>query len=555
MLDPIRRTPAEAPSAAPDADVVVDREVDFLCIGGGLGGLAAAVRAAELGGEVLVAERSEFVGGVAAYSGGFVWVGGNPLQSPQDDPIDAVESYLDHVQGDRPVDRAARRDYLHDAREATAWFASAGVPLRTIPGAPDLYYPAPGSTAEGRLFECVVDGRELGPWREHLRPGPYYDVGVSRTEQYADSRRDDRNADRLTHGVGLAAAFVREALVRRGVECLLESRARELLLDGTTVVGAVLDGPHGQVRVRARGGVLIAAGGYGGSSQGAELEDLPELVESAPPVVDGDSIALAEQAGAGLVRGADPFFSVGHAFPGEVHPGTDVTLVRPLLTHLGSPHSLIVNRDGRRFGDESYYGALISALRRFDARQRRWANVPCWLVVDDEFRRRYGIGPHAPGAPWPSSIPRADDLRELAGLIGVDGDGLERTVAEFNRAADLGGDSEFGRGSLPFVRRTYGDPAHGPNPCLGALRTPPFHALELSLVGFGMGTLGLRIDRDARVLRRDGSPVDGLYATGNAAATRELRGYVTGLANARNYTYAYRAAGHASGRRAVPESP
>lgn len=533
--------PAPQPSA-PDI-----REVDLLCVGGGLGGLAAALRAVDLGAEVLVAERSDVVGGVAAYSGGFVWVGGDPLTREPEDTLDAVESYLDHVQGQRPVDRAARREYLRDAREATAWFAAAGVPFRVIPGAPDLYHPAPGSTAEGRLLECVVDGRELGAWRPHLRHGPYYELGVSRSESYSGSG-EGASADRLTHGLGLAGAFAREALVRRGVPCLLESRVRELLLEGPNVVGAVLDGPAGRIRVRARGGVLIAAGGYGGAPDAAELEDVPELVESAPPVVDGDSVALAEQAGAGLVRGADPFFSVGYGFPGEFHPGTDVPLVRPLLTHLGLPHSMIVNRDGRRFGDESYYGSLIGALRRFDAHQRRWANMPCWFVVDDEFRTRYGLGPLTAGERWPDSIPRAGGLAELAALVGIDPEGLERTAAEFNRAADRGDDPEFGRGTSPFVRRTYGDAEHGPNPCLGALRAPPFYALDLSLVGFGMGTLGLRIDRDARVLRRDGSPVAGLYATGNAAATRELRGYVTGLANARNHTYAYRAAGHACGR-------
>lgn len=523
------------------------REVDFLCVGGGLGGLAAALRAADLGAEVLVAERSDVVGGVAAYSGGFVWVGGDPLTPEPGDALETVESYLDHVQGERPVEREARRAYLHDAREATAWFAAAGVPFRVIPGASDLYHPAPGSTAEGRLLECVVDGRDLGAWRPHLRQGPYYDIGVSRTESYS-AAREEPNDDRLTHGMGLVGAFAREALVRRGVECLLESRVRELLVEGGDVVGAVLDGPNGRTRVRTRGGVLIAAGGYGGSPHAAELEDVPALVESAPPVVDGDSIALAEQAGAGLVRGADPFFSVGYGFPGEVHPGTDVPLVRPLLTHLGLPHSMIVNRDGRRFGDESYYGALISALRRFDTRLRRWSNVPCWFVVDDEFRARYRLGPYSAGERWPDSIPRADSITELAAATGIDPDGLRLTVAEFNRAADRGEDPEFERGTRPFVRRTYGDAEHGPNPCLGALRTPPFYALQLSLVGFGMGTLGLWIDRDARVLRRDGSPVGGLYATGNAAATRELRGYVTGLANARNYTYAYRAAGHACGR-------
>lgn len=524
-----------------------DREVDLLCVGGGLGGLAAAVRAHDLGGTVLVAERSDVVGGVAAYSGGFVWVGGDPLGSPTSagDTVEATARYLDHIQGERPVDRGARAAYLHDCREATAWFRSAGVPLRGIAGAHDLYHPAPGSTAQGRLFECVLDGRSLGSWRDRLRDGPYYEIGTSRTEHYGGARPDIGGDDVLTHGMGLAGGFVREALERRIVSCLLRHRATRLWCEGDRVVGAVLTGPDGPVRVRARGGVLIASGGYGWSAHGAELEDLPSLRESAPPVSDGDSVLLAEQAGAGLVRGADPFFSVGYGFPDEVHPGTNVPLVRPLLEHLGLPHSMIVNRDGERFGDESYYGALIGALRRFDPARRQWANMPCWFLADDRFRSRYRLGPYRAGTPWPESIPRAASLPELAAQVGIDPDGLTRTVATFNEGARCGADTDFGRGELPFARRTYGDPAHSPNPCLGPLATPPYYALDLSLVGFGMGTLGLWIDRDARVRRRDGSPIAGLYATGNAAATRELRGYVTGLANARNYTYAFRAAGHA----------
>ncbi|WP_412515363.1 FAD-dependent oxidoreductase [Actinomadura madurae] len=537
----------------------MDRAVDFLCIGGGLGGLAAAVRAHDLGADVLVAERSGMVGGVAAYSGGFVWVGANGLAPDTLAPPDtlaATESYLDHVQGEgRPVDREARRAYLRRAVEATAWYREAGVPFEVIRNCPDLYHPAPGSTEEGRLLECAVPGASLGPWRDRLRPSPYYETGVARDDLYSERvldpavrerlRREGAQRDLLTHGSGLSGAFVRAALTERGVPCLLHHRATALLVDGDAVTGAVLQGPEGPVTVRARRGVLIAAGGYGGAPDGAELEDVPALVESAPPVVDGDSLLLAQRAGAAMVRGADPFFSVGHHFPGETHPGGDVPLCRPLLEHLGLPHSMIVNREGRRFGDESYYGALIGAIRRYDGRNKRWANHPSWFLADDEFRRRYRLGPYSPGDAWPDTFVRADSPRELAEAAGIDPDGLVVTVAQFNAGAARGEDPEFGRGTLPFVRRAYGDPAHAPNPNLGPLATPPYYALPLSIVGFGMGTLGLWIDADGRVLRRDGHAVPGLYATGNAAATRELKGYVTGLANARNHTYAYAAASHA----------
>ena len=526
-------------------------DYDVVCIGGGLGGLAAALRAHDLGARVLVLERSTMVGGVAAYSGGFCWVGANHLDDAGD-TLEATERYLDHVQGaDRPVDRERRRSYLESAVEATRSFSEAGVPFSLIRGAADLYEPGPGSTAQGRLVECVVPGAELGAWREHLRPSVYYRTGVSRDEIYhvlagdlgarlallAEREHDDL----LTHGVGLAAGFVREVLVRRGVECRLEHRVTELVREDGRVTGVVAEGPDGPVRIRARRGVVIAVGGYGNAPDAAELEDVPELIEAAPPVVAGDGLTLGQDVGAAVVRGADPFVVLGARFEERTHPGSDEPLYSQLLENLGFPHSMIVNRDGRRFGDESYYGALIRGLRTYDSRRKQWANFPCWLVLDDTFRQQYPLGPYPAGAEYPDEVLRFDTLEELAAGIGVDAAGLTQTAATYNEAARTGEDLEFARGSLPFARKAYGDPRY-PNPNLGPVETAPFYALPLRVLGVGLSSMGLAIDSSARVLRRDGTPVAGLYATGNAAATRELKGYVTGLANTRNYTYAWLAA-------------
>lgn len=526
-----------------------DTRCDVICIGGGLGGLAAAVRAHELGARVLVLERSGMIGGVAAYSGGFCWVGANHLEPPGADTIEATEKYLDHVQGvGRPVDRGARRAYLESAVEATRWFADAGVPLSLIRGSADLYEPCPGSTSEGRLLECAVPGADLREWRDVLRPSVYYRTGVTRDEIYhelggnvsarlalAEQRAGE---DFLTHGVGLVAGFAREALVRRGVPCLLEHRVTRLLTEEDRVVGVVAEGPDGPVELTAARGVLIAVGGYGNSPDAAELEDVPELVEAAPPVVTGDGLTLAQAVGATVVRGADPFVVLGTRFENQVHPGSDEPLYTQLLECLGFPHSLIVNKSGQRFGDESYYGALIRGLRSFDARRKEWANYPCWLVFDEEYRQNYPLGPYSPGEEYPAEVMRFDSLDELAVTLGIDEAAVRSTVERFNGFVEDGEDRDFGRGSLPFARRAYGDPRYA-NPNLGQLATPPFYALPLTVLGVGMCSLGLAIDEHARVLRRDASAVSGLYATGNAAATRELKGYVTGLANARNYTYAY----------------
>ncbi|MET8352485.1 FAD-dependent oxidoreductase [Micromonospora sp. NPDC005206] len=525
---------------------------DVVCIGGGLGGLAGALRAHDLGARVLVLERSPVIGGVAAYSGGFCWVGANHLDTSGPDSLELTEEYLDYVQGTgRPVDRAARRAYLESSIRATKWFADAGVPLSLIRNAPDLYHPAPGSTEQGRLIECAVHGAELGEWRQRLRPSAYYRTGITRDEIYHDLEGDvgarlalaeeRRGADFLTHGVGLVAGFAREALARRGVECWLEHRVTALRTEGGRVVGVVAEGPDGPVEITAVKGVLIAVGGYGNSPDAAELEDVPELVEAAPPVVTGDGLTLGQSVGATVVRGADPFVVLGARFDNQTHPGTDVPMFTQLLEYLGFPHSLIVNRDGMRFGDESYYGALIRGLRSFDTRKKHWANYPCWLVFDKNYHRRYPLGPYAPGSPYPAEVLKFDSLDELADKVGIAKDGLAATVERFNGFAATGEDSDFGRGSLPFARRAYGDPQYD-NPNLGPIAEAPFYAVQLTVLGVGMCSLGLAIDEHARVQRRNGSVIPGLYATGNAAATRELKGYVTGLANARNYTYAFNAA-------------
>jgi 3-oxosteroid 1-dehydrogenase len=529
-----------------------DESYDVICVGGGLGGLAAALRAHELGCSVLVLERSAMVGGVCAYSGGWVWVGASHLASF--DTLEETERYLDYVQGEgRPIDRDSRRAYLEAAVEATRWFAEAGVPLTIVRDAPDLYAPSPGSTSEGRLLECAVPGADLGVWRRHLRPSVHYRTGVTRDEHYHQLAGDvgarlalaERRAidDFLTHGVGLSAGFIREALVLRDVECRIEHRVTELLTESDRVTGVVAQTPAGPIAIGARLGVLIASGSYGNAPDAAELEDVPELIEAAPPVVDGDGLSLAQSVGAATIRGADPFVVLGLRFGSDTHPGTVVPLYSQLLENLGFPHSLVVNREGRRFGDESYYGALIRGVRSFDSHHNRWANYPCFVIFDEEYRERYPFGPCEPGDDYGEAVTVAPTLHELASRLGIDAGGLVAEVERYNGFCKIGEDADFARGHLAFAQRAYGDPRYR-NPNLGPVSRGPFYGAKLTCLGVGMGSMGLAIDRDARVQRRDGRPIEGLYATGNAAATRELKGYVTGLCNARNYTYAYKAANH-----------
>jgi hypothetical protein len=233
--------------------------------------------------------------------------------------------------------------------------------------------------------------------------------------------------------------------------------------------------------------------------------------------------------------------------PEQHHPGSDESVCRQLFDVMGMPHTLVVNRDGVRFGDESYYVGINEALRSWDARAKKWINFPCFLILDDQFRKSYPLAGLPAGSEYPSNIVRADDLKTLANLLGIDASALTETISRFNQNAERGLDPDFGRGSLPFVQRRYGDRDHHPNANLGPVSQPPFYGIPLRLLGTGMCTFGISTDEEGRVLRRDGTSVPGLFATGNAAATSEFRGYVTGYSNSRNFAMAYAAMNAAAG--------
>ena len=403
---------------------------------------------------------------------------------------------------------------------------------------------------------------------KQLYPGPNWEIGGRRSSpiptlsrashgprsygsaQRGDSREIDRlrrrrvDEDFLTLGQGLAGAFVKVAVCDRGVAVHTRSPALRLLQTDGRVIGAVADVGGQPTEIRARRGVLIATGAYGNAPYAAAWEGLPELHDAGPPVTDGDHLSLTEPTPAAQVRAGEAFVTLGFHLPGEVHADTNTQLYRQAITSLGFPHSMIVNAAGRRFGDESLHGRPPGLLDR-DARTRHFTNYPCWLIVDDRFRRRYGLGPLPAGAAWPSGWASAGSIGQLASQAGIDKRGLAEAVSRLNRFAEAGVDEDFRRGSLLHVQRAYGDPAYA-NPNLGTVEDPPFWAIPLALIGVGIYSIGLKIDRLCRVLAEDQLPVPGLYATGNAVAYTEQPHYIGGFANARNIVYGHGAATHAA---------
>lgn len=160
--------------------------------------------------------------------------------------------------------------------------------------------------------------------------------------------------------------------------------------------------------------------------------------------------------------------------------------------------------------------------------------VPCYMIFDAEYRRKYPVGPLLQSSQQPDwrlpkalretgYLKKADSLHDLAIQLGVDPDGLARTVARFNENARRGVDPDFHRGESVFDRY-YADERVKPNPCLAPLETPPYYGIVVYAGDLGTKG-GMRTDSLARVLRDDGSVIPGLYAIGNCSASVMGRTY------------------------------
>lgn len=476
-----------------------EETVDVVVAGSG-GGIAGAYTAAREGLSVAVLEATDKFGGTTAYSGGGgMWFPCNAVlrRAGGDDTLDAALTYFRAVVGDRtPADLqetyvrggAALIDYL----EADPAFEFAVLPW------PDYFGAAPAARLDGlrHIIAAPLPGESLGPQAALVR-GPL------------DNERLGTPApDLLIGGRALIGRFLLGLKAFPNVSLYRDAELVDLIADAGRVVGVVARRQGRLVRVAARRGVLLAAGGF--------EQDARMRAEFGVPGRPEDSMGAPGNTGAAhraaMRAGADvDLMDQGWWSPGLIHPDGRAAFA------LWFTGGIFVNQAGRRFVNESGpYDRIGRTI--IDEMAAGRLTVPFWLVYDD---RRGEVPPvkatnvslveterYRDAGLWRT----AETLEDLAASIGVPPEALIETVERFNRMVAEGADTDFGRGNEAYDRAF----SRG-KPPLVPIDTPPFHAAAFGLSDLGTKG-GLRTDTHARVLDADGRPIPGLYAAGNTMA-------------------------------------
>lgn len=597
------------------ADVGLPESVDVVVIGSGASGLLAALAAAERGASVLVLESEALVGGTSAISGGAVWVpnhGYSYKALKAADSPEAARTYLLGQGRDKVLDPEVIDTFIETA-PTVARFVEEQTYLSWIPVVwPDYTSDIPGASNFRSLFPGPFPPEVLGEVAALVRPPKK--SGMARNPLPLWAINGIQGV--WMGGYAMIGAFL-QACLRTGVEVRTAARAARLLADESGVTGVVVETGGREHSVHASKGVILASGGFEGSDDlTSKYLGAPFSVQVSPKGHHGDAVRMVEEVGADIVAIDQAWWMPGIQLPGEEMEGKPIS--RLVQGERALPHTIMVNSRGERFANEAVsYNDLGAVMRQADPVTGVMPNASAWMIFDEFYHQHYSFLSTPPGGDYPPNVVRADTLQELAHRCGIDAEGLQRTVREFNPEAAQGRDPWFNRGASTF-ERFFGDhnvflgryspnawapsmadrvrqvtsKAIGPfagrvmvriarardpermrkrivpalakimRPCLdnpasgtlGPLDTAPFYAVKVE--ASAIGTIGgPRTDAKARVLDTSGSVIAGLYAAGNAggATTNGFYGGAGGTITL-GITFGYLAGRDAAAREPGPSS-
>lgn len=544
----------------------MDESFDFVIVGSGAGALCAALVMRQAGKSVLVLEKTDLLGGTTATSGGVMWIPNNSLMKQEKvaDSYEQALTYLDALaegqEGAPGVTRERRLAFLQEGPKMLDFLESQGVPLRRIAAYPD-YYDAPGHCETSRTVVAkLFDANGLGEMKTKLRPNFVpVPANIDEAMQLPWAKKDKAArkvvarfmlrtvvskllGKRLVTGGAALQGWTAKAALKAGAQIRLDAPVKQLIVEGGRVTGVVAEIGGRETRIGAGLGVLLSAGGFA-RNQDMRDQHLPGTSTGWTNAGPGDTGEVMQEA----IRAGAASGQMGELVgqPTALPPGRPAAIVHGDVT---KPHSIIVGEDGRRFMNEGQ--SYVELAKGLMARLKE--GKATWLILDSQYLADYMFVGTMPGSKKPQAwfdegfLKQADSIEDLAKACGIDAAGLRATVERFNGFVAQGADADFHRGER-FYDRWIGDPTQkGLAQALGAVDKGPFYAIRLypgDVSTFG----GLATDAEARVLRADGSPILGLYATGTTTASVfGSRSPGAGASLGPAFTFAYIAAKHAA---------
>ena len=464
-------------SSQPDAKASAHEtkhECDVVIAGAGIGGLAAAVSAAEQGASVILVEASQHVGGTSRFAAG-----------------------------------------AFGPRFGADWEAA--------------YAKAPMSDPELGKLVCDqwapylewIDA--LGLATEELAPGsPYVWMGGKRPAEEGSKSYTDEYLQQFG-----------EVFADKGGTTLLGTRAVKLLADESgTVTGLVAEDADGPFAIAAKA-VILATGGWQCDKEMctkyiSRHADLGQA--QCVPYLDGSGIKMGVEVGAQLSRSFGSYYGHPQPWPTAYLNGVDTPEGYEAVDNVDDVHILYygttehsiqsmgvyVNTEGKRFVNEGLGSSLVNQ----EVMQQHMARA--YLILDEGVREIIRQTPFCNAAVIGGdridhmiekgmTVVQADTLEDLgAKIVAETADGVSfnaanmvATVAAYNDAAAAG---TAGALEVPHIGTVPATP----------LATPPFYAIPV--VGGIMATFGgLKINTDTQVIGIDAQPITGLYAVPGAA--------------------------------------
>src|SRR5580704_5320206 len=222
-------------------DVRFDETVDVVVVGLGVAGSSAVVSARQSDADVLAVERAVAPGGTSANSGGLIYLGGGTALQRAcgfEDSIENMRAFLGAALGPE-ADEARIDAYCEGSPDHFEWLASIGVPFRAA------FCDEPNRESADDAGLLFSGGEDSYPFDEMAVPVPR-----GHKPQYIDA----------------AGGFLMErlgaAVTSSAARVAADARAEALVVDGGEAVGVLVQSDEGPRAIRARGGVVLAAGGF-----------------------------------------------------------------------------------------------------------------------------------------------------------------------------------------------------------------------------------------------------------------------------------------------------